>query len=219
MKRVMCLLLMLLVTAPVAAQRRRKPANVKLTAKDVTAIFTFEDRSKLKVSTKGSPLRAGTYWTKSLVLYQKDNKGRVWEMRGTKRFGSVKVVMVDPGQEKILFMGPPIGMLVSANTGRNAPPGIVKFSLAAVGRSSEGYYPGAYLGRKKPPLPTFRITDADGKTLATGQFRMIEQRCGYDWRYPGGFKGRFDIEIKPAMGPFEWALKKTGTYLVTEPPR
>ena len=128
--------------------------------------------------------------------------------------------MVDPGQEKILFMGPPIGMVVSATTGLNAaPPGIVKFSLAAVGRSSEGYYAGAYLGGKKAPLPTFKITDDAGKTLTTGRFSISNGHCGYDWRYPRGFKGRFDIEIKPTMGPFEWALKKSGTFVVTETPR
>jgi len=188
---------------------------VKLTAEGVTAVFTFEKGVKLKVTTKGSPLKAGTYWTKSLTIHKKDDKGKTWELRGTKRFGSVKVVMVNPGQEKILFMGPPIAVLVNATVGKNAPPGIVRLSLAAVGRSSEGYYPGAYLDGKKPPLPAFRITDADGKVLASGRFAMTDRRCSYDWKYPRGFTGHFNIDVKPTMGPFKWTVVKTGPLSVT----
>jgi len=204
----------LLLLAGPALAASKKPANVKLTAEGVTAVFTFEKGPKLKVTTKGSPLKAGTYWTKSLTIYKKDDKERVWELRGTTRFGSVKVVMVNPEQEKILFMGPPIHLVVNATQGKGAEAQIMRFSLAAVGRSSEGYYPGAYLDGKKPPLPTFKITDADGKTLAAGRFSMTDGRCGYDWHIPKGFKEHFNVDVKAVMGPFRWALKKTGPLAV-----
>jgi len=206
-------LLMLLVAAAAWAQSKG-PATVKLTAEGVTALFTFEDRSTLKVTTKGSPLRAGTYWTKSLAIYMKDKKGRVWEMRGTKRFGSVRVVMVNPGQEKILYMGPPIGMVLAATQGRPPDTQTVKLTLAAVGLSSEGYYPGAYLNGKKPPPPAFKITDDAGKTLATGRFGIKDNRCSFDWHVPAGFKGSFNVEIAAVMGPYPWKLFKSAPFVV-----
>ncbi|HUV39573.1 MAG TPA: hypothetical protein VMY39_08150, partial [Planctomycetota bacterium] len=130
-------------------------------------------------------------------------------------FGSVKVVMVAPGQEKILDMGPPIGMVLISRTGQNVPPGIVRFTLGVVGRSSESYYPGAFLAGKKPPAPALRITDPDGKVLETVRFNVTAAgACSFDWRYPKDFTGPFDVKIDPVMGPFKWELGKQGTFYV-----
>jgi len=214
MKRIPCLLALLATVSPLAVGASTKPATLKLATAmgDVTLELQFEKGGKLNVTSKGTPVRAGTYWVKSLRLYKKDEKGRVWELRADKGLGSMKNLTVAPGQEKVLLLGPIITMRLGARQGKGAAANVVNLRLVAFGVASEVYFPGAYLRGKRPPAPTFKITDEDGNTLHTGRFDVAGNACRYEWRIPAGFKGRFDIEIKPTMGPFKWGVRKSSRF-------
>ena len=210
MKRISCVLAALVLLAPVVRAAPKKPALLKLasTLKDITCELKFENGMKLTVTTKGTPIRRGTYWVKSLRLFKKDDKGRTWELRSTKGFGSMRNITVARGQEKVLLLGPTITMRLGARQGKGANANIVNIRLVTYGVASEVYFPAAYLRGKRGPTPSFKITDEDGNTLHTGRFNVSGNSCRYEWRIPGGFKGRFKIEIRPTMGPFKWGVRR-----------
>jgi len=182
-----------------------KPAVVKLPKGDFALELTFEDGTKLNVTNKGTPLRAGTYTVKSLCLYKKDEKNRVWELHGAGPLGTMDSVTVEAEQEKILDPGPPIAFRVGAYQPKDRP-GAVVIEVMVHGKYGEGYYPGAFLGRNRPPAPAFRVLNDAGKTVLAGEITVGKGAGGsYVWNPPAGLTGKFKIEVKPFMGPFEWA--------------
>ncbi len=214
MKKISCVLAALVLLVPVIRAAPKKPALLKLASimEDITLEIKFENNTKLKVTAKGTPIRPGTYWVKSLRLHKKDEKGRMWELRSAKGLGSMKNITVARGQEKVLLLGPTITMRLGARQGKGANAGVVNIRLVAFGVASEVYFPGAYLRGKRGPAPSFKITDEDGKTLHTGRFNVAGNACRYEWRIPGGFKGRFNIELKPSMGPFKWGVRRGSRF-------
>ena len=208
---------LLLLFAHAAPAASKAPATLKLTRDDLTAHITFENKQKLKVTSRGTRLKAGTYWVKSVRVFKKDEKKRIWGLHGMEALGTMKTITVAAGQEKILDCGPPINFHLWARQGKDAERHLVKMTLSAVGRYGEIYWPGAFLGRKKPPAPTFRIVDEDDKLLHSGKFKVAASgRCSYSWRFPPGFKGKFKIELKPTLGPFKWRSNRENHYFEME---
>jgi len=194
-----------------------KPAIVKLTKPDVTLEITFEDGRKLVVTPKGAPLNAGTYWVKSVSLFKKDKDGRTWELRGVGNLGNMEVVIVDEGQEKILDMGPPIGFYAGAGQDKNKLD-TLGIRLNVVGRYGEGYLPEAFLDARRQEPPAFRIVSADGKTVFADRFPGTSTNsASYAWKMPRGLAGKFKLEIKPEIGPFEWATN-AGEFEIEQVP-
>jgi hypothetical protein len=184
-----------------------QPATVKVTKPDVTLEITFEDGRKLVVAPKGTPLKAGTYWVKSFSISRKDKDGRTWELRSTKILSNMQVIIVEEGQETILDLGPPILFVGWLGQEPNKPD-ILHIRCLALGRYAEGYFPGAFLLGKRPPLPTFRVLDAAGKTVLADRFSAAkDNEASYMWTIPRGLTGKLQLEIQPVMGPFEWTVK------------
>lgn len=206
----------LLATVTAAAGASKKPATLKLAPvmEGITLEVKFENRLKLNVTTKGTRIAPGTYWVKSLRLFKKDKKGRIWEMRCTERFGSYKTITASAGQEKVLLLGPMFALRLFARQGKGANANIVNVRLSAAGVASESYYCGGYLNGKRAPAPLFKITTEEGKTLAAGRLKASGDFCTYTWHPPRGFKGSYRIEIKPTMGPFEWATRPVTQFKV-----
>lgn len=185
---------------------RKKPAVVRLTSEDVTLRITFDSGKTITVTSKGTKLKAGTHFVKSLSLFKKDKKGRVWKLRCAKRLSTLGTITLTPGQEKIIDTGRRPIHFDYVIWARNEDKGIkVLFRVTAQGGYGEAYYPGAILGRKVPPMPAYHVTDEKGKVLASGRLKHLANDTGiYDWVVPEGLTGNCKIEIKPVMGPFKW---------------
>jgi hypothetical protein len=195
-----------------------KPATVKLTKGDVTLQVTFEDGGKLLVTSKGSSIKPGTYWVKSISLFKKDKEGRTWEMRGAGSLGNMQNITVDEGQERILDIGPPIAFYGAPFRDKNKPE-ILGIRYNVNGKHGEGYFPGAFLEGGQPPQPAFRVISASGKTLLSDRFPTTRNnQLGYAWTIPREFSGKIRLEIKPVMGPFEWVTNEGEFEIKQVPP-
>ena len=189
-----------------------KPATLRIVADDVVASIEFERGVKVTLTSKPTPVRPDTYWTKSIRLSRKDDKGRTWELRSTDVFGSLANVTVDAEQEKVLLLGKPVGVIVEGKPAED-PPGVhvVSVSVKVVGISGEEFLPGAFLDGKMT-LPNAAIKDEAGRVLASGRCEMREGRYGwFTWKHPPGWEGKFDVEVQVFMGPFEYRPGKTIT--------
>jgi len=209
MRKSVYIVTVLLLITPAVAAASKKPATLKLIRDDLTVVITLEDGTKLKVTSKGTPLKAGNYFVKSFRVYKKDEKNRTWELRCANRLGSLKNIMVAPGQEKLLSPGPPLHFHYWARQGEGGQSDTVTITFSVMGNVSETYYPGAFRGRKKPPAPAFRIVSEDGKTLQAGRL-SISDTCRYSWKIPTGFKGKYKVEFKVELGPYKWANRQAG---------
>lgn len=182
-------------------------ATIKLTDDDVKLEVTFKDGGKMLLTDKPQKIKPGTHLVKSLRLFKKDEKGRVWELRCAKQLSTLGTITVAPRQSKIIDTGKkPIHFdyFIWPNTRSGTLH--VLFRFTARGGYGEVYYPGAFRGRKRPPMPAYRITDENGKILAEGRLEHnAESDVGlYSWPVPKGLTGNCKIEIKPTMGPFDW---------------
>jgi hypothetical protein len=182
-----------------------KPAMVRVPKGDVAVELTFEDGGRLVVTSKGSPLSAGTHWVKSLSMFKKDKGGRRWELRGVGNLGNAQVVIVDEGQDKVLDMGTPVGFYAGANQDAGKLENLnIQFSLS--GRYGEGYLPEAFVDGVRQSPAAFRILTADGKTAFADRFAPATgNTASYVWKMPRGLSGKFKLELKPDIGPFEWS--------------
>ena len=207
MRRAVWTIAALAVACPVAfaqdEEPRTGPSVIKLPVEGVVAQLTFEDGTKISVSSKPTPLKPGTYWLKAMSLFKKDDKGRTWELRSTGHFGSLANVTIDEGQEKVILLGKPTGLDAVGWFDKKAP-GTVRIEVAGVGMSGERYFPGAFLEGRPFTPPTVTVKDPDGKVLATSPVAMQKENFGrFEWHYPFGFKGAYKIEVQAVMGPFE----------------
>jgi hypothetical protein len=85
-------------------------------------------------------------------------------------------------------------------------PKSVLIRVQACGRHSEMYYPGAFLKGERPPMPQYRILDAQGKLLASGRVSGKGPIYDFTWLPPPAFAGKFRVELEPVMGPFTWKV-------------
>jgi len=193
----------------------REPATVKIVRDDLVMVVTLDNGTKLKVTTKGTPLAAGTHFVKSVQFYKKDEKGRVWELRSTDRLGGIKAITCSSGQEKILDPGPPIVWHLWAKRGEGASADKVNINISAVGQYNAVYYNAAYLGRKHGPPPVLRLVGEDGKVLYTAQF-PFGGSVRHTWQIPAGFKGKYKVDIQPTLGPFKWKNNREGHFFEVE---
>jgi hypothetical protein len=89
-------------------------------------------------------------------------------------------------------------------------PGSICIRAGGAGENGDQYAPGAYLDGKTLVLPTVTVKDAEGKTLTTGQLTLgVDKTCRFDYRFPSGYKGKYDVDIQPVMGPFEYKVSKS----------
>ena len=192
-----------------AQDEGKKGATViRLSTDEVTARFLFETGQKLTVTSKPSPVKPGTYVVRSLSLLRKDEKGKVWELRSIAGgLDTLATLTIDPGQEKILLLGSKVAIRV---TGEPAPgAGVMRFYIAFIGKSSERYIPGAFLGGKRSPAPVIVIKDKDGNVIGSGPITVNDAGLSsFNWKIPAGFKGAVSVDVKAQMGPFETVLAR-----------
>ena len=215
MRKVSCaavaVILMTGVLVPTASAASKKPATVRLVDETVTLRVKLENKKTLKITTKGTPLRPGTYFVESIRVYKKDEKGRVWELRSVEALGGMKSITVAAGQDKIIDPGPPLSVHMWARQGDGAQSHTVAIDLSVVGKYNERYWPGAWRGRKRPPPPGLKIVLEDGKVLHRARFPVAANgRCRYTWRIPGGFKGKYRVEAVPTFGPYKFRRNREG---------
>ena len=212
MKRI-ALVAALLAGALTLTWAQAKPTTLRIVGEGVTAQIAFEKGVRMTLTSKPVPIRPDTYWTQSLSLFKKDEKGRTWELRDNGVFGSLANVTVEAEQEKVLLLGKPVAVVVEAKPAED-PAGtpVLAVSVAVRGLSSECFLPGAFADGKPMTMPNVVIKDEAGKTLASGRCEMREKRYGwFAWRYPAGFKAKYDVDVEVFMGPFEFKPTKTLT--------
>ncbi len=206
------------IAALIAARAGSEPpkgmAVLKLpsTKEGLVAELTFVGGGKAAVTAKGVVVKPGTYDVKSIVLAMQDEKKTVWHLTGGDRPGNLDRFMVDADQEKVLDVGPPI--LFRLRAWRPEEDGPVHITLDVVGRSRESYFPGASPAGQRPVTPAFQVLDEDGKSvLASGRLTYSDGMGRYDWQPARGYRGKFSVQLKPEMGPFEWKyhVDYTGT--------
>ena len=183
-------------------------ATIKLQSEGISVELTLKDGGKMVLTSRPQPIRPGTYTVKSLVVYKQDDKKNVWKLIACENLGTMGTIIVDEGQEKIVDCGPPV---VFGFYGKQMPNGTVHFGGSGTGRYGEVYYPCAFQGSAvtlPPPGPPFELRDGDGKPLGGGRFVVAAKNGGltFDWTPPRGFKGKYTMVLKPALGPFEWKL-------------
>jgi len=204
MKKLAFLIMIVLATSAAWAASKR-PAVVKLSEENVTLELTFKNGKKLVVTSKGTKLKAGTYLVKAARLLKRDKKKRLWEMRSAGTLRTLATLTVLSGQEKVLVTGGKIHYAYFIWPNKRDGKLKVLFRFTAQGGYGEVYYPGAYLNRKRPPMPAYRITTGGGKVLAEGRLKLNPSGLGtYSWPVPTGLTENCRIAIKPTMGPFEW---------------
>jgi len=208
--------LTLAVLGIAAAVQAAKPATVRLRQEGIALELTFENNRKLVVTSKGTPLDAGTYTVKTLRLIKKDDKGRAWELRYEKGdLSTLKSLMVEPEQDKVIDTGEPLNLDVWFWQRPDGKTVALKFKL--MGKYSELYYPGAFLDGKRAPTPKFTIKDKSGKVLVAERLPMPggDGNCLYEWTPPRGFTGEVQVDVEPVLGPFEWKYRR-GTSTVVK---
>jgi hypothetical protein len=178
---------------------------VRLPVEGLTAEFTLDKAGKLVVTSKGTPLGAGTYTIKALSVFKKDEKGKAWELRYVvpAEAGGASLI-VDEGQDKVVDPGPPVS--IQGWCRQMDPPnqGTVRFGFGAHGRYGDLLvFPSAFTGGKPAAPPTFKLVTPDGKPIFQGVFTIGKSgQMSFDWK-PGAFKGKYKIEITASFGPFE----------------
>lgn len=191
-----------------------KPATVKMKRADIVAEITLDNGRKLTISGTPTPVTPGTYTVKALSIYKKDEKGKVWELRGLSDLGGLNMFAVDPGQDKVIDAGPP----ASFQGWARPDPGdktTVRMRFSLKGRSNEGYYPSAYVNGVAAPPAAFRLVSSDEKVLLEDKFTISKTGdFEYVW-HTKGWRGKYKIEIKPNLGPFDyvWPHDKTNYTL------
>ncbi len=180
---------------------------IRLSTDEVVAQFTFEKGPKLTVTSKPSPVRPGTYTVKSLSLFKKDDKGKVWELRSVAGgLDTLATLTIDKGQEKILLLGSKIAVRVTGQPGS----GDSRLYIAFIGKSSERYIPGAFLDGRRTPAPVLSLKDKDGNAIGGGPITVNDSGLSsFNWRPPAGFKGPVTVDVKAQMGPFETVLARS----------
>ena len=188
-----------------------KPATVKLRQEGIALELTFDRGAKIVLTSKPTTLDAGTYTVKAARLLKPDAQKRTWELRVDGDFSTLQTLTVEGEQEKIVDAGEPIlyDCFVWV-TGKTS--GAVKdvlLRVTAYGKYSEIYYPGAYLGGRRPPPPAWKVTAEDGRVFGQGQFGSPGPggRVEVVFKAPKGYTGKVKIELAPTMGPFEWKYR------------
>jgi len=194
-----------------------KPAMVRVPKGDITVELLFEDGGRLLVTPKGAPLAAGTHWVKSLSMLKKDKEGRTWELRGVGNLGNAQVIIVDEGQDKVLDMGTPVGFYAAASQDQAKLENLnIQFSLS--GRYGEGYLPETFMNGVRQSPAAFQILTPDGKAVFSDRFPAASgNSASYVWKMPRGLSGKFKLELKPNLGPFEWSTNAGEFEIKTVP--
>ena len=184
-----------------------KPASVKLKLENIVAEIAFERGPKLTLTSKPSPLAEGTYTVKTLSVFQKDDKGKVWELRAIpEQLGSLATITVDAEQEKIVDVGPPLSFHGWSRQGDPPKQDIVHLGFTAIGRMTVRYVPSVFLGGRRGPGPTLRLLTPEGKLIHQAAFSVAKDgQCTYEWK-PGAFRGKYKVAIDASFGAFEWAM-------------
>ena len=201
-----------IVLAAGLAWAQAKPTTMRIVGEGITAHIAFEKGVKMTLTSKPTPVRPDTYWTLAMSLFKKDDKGRTWEMRSNGAFGGFANVTVDAEQDKVLLLGKPVGIMVEGKPAED-PPGnnVIAVSIVLMGQSGEQYFPWAFLDGKHT-MPSAAVKDENGKVLAAGVCQIREGRYAwFTWKYPPGWRGKFDVDAQVFLGPFEAKPSKAVT--------
>ena len=194
-----------------SATAAAKPATLRLVQENLALELTFDDRTKVVVTTKPTPIAPGAHTVKAARLMKQDDKKRTWELRIDGDFSTLATLTVEEEQDKVIDAGEPIlyDCFVWV-TGKSSPRDKdVLLRVTAYGKYSEIYYPGACLGTKKPPPPAWKVTAEDGRVFGQGQFASPDTggRVSVTFKAPKDYTGKVKVELAPTMGPFEWKYR------------
>jgi hypothetical protein len=191
------------VVSPVVAA---DDATIRIIDEKVVVQVGLEDGPKLTLTSKPTPIAPGTYFVESFRVFKRDDRGRVWEIRSSDNLGGMKSITVAAGQQKVVDPGPPLMLHMWARQGDPPNDRQVAISVTAHGKYDAVYYPGAFRGRRKPPVPAFRILTEDDKVIHQDRFSVSSDTgaCRYTWKVPPGFKGKYKVDIRCGFGPFEY---------------
>jgi len=197
--------------APRGSDAAGKPATLRLLQEGLALELTLDNRTKVTVTTKPTPIAPGQYTVKSARLMKQDDKKRTWELRVDGTFSTLETLAVEAEQDKVIDVGEPILLdcFVWDTGKRSGNTKDVLLRVTAYGKYSEIYFPGAYLAGKKPPAPAWKFLSADGKVLGQGQFGSStgDGRVQATVKVPKDYKGLTKVELTPIMGPFEWKYR------------
>ena len=199
-------------TLALAVWAAGKAATVRIVAEDLVLVVTFEDRSTLRVTTKGTPLKAGEYWVKNYSFFKKDDKKGLWEIRCLHNVGSMKTIMVTEGQDKVIDPGPPLRLRLYVRQGKGEKSDTVGISFSMIGKYSEIYQPYAFKGKRKPRPPVVMVKNLEGKVLHKAAMNVdANGACRNEWKF-GAFKGKFTLDWEFDLGPFEYLYNEKTQY-------
>lgn len=186
-----------------------KPTTIRLSLDGIVAHIAFENGDKLALTSKPTPIRPGTYWTKSLQVFRKDDKGKTWELRGTNDFGGYSSITVDPEQDKVLILGKMIRFELYG--GPYSPKGylVVSIKIRTTGLSGEVLLPGAIPEGKAFTPPGITISSPDGKVLAQLVAQLDKDIWSVEWRVPPGYTGAYKADINAVTGPYEFTVTRS----------
>lgn len=202
-------LTILILAATAVAWAASKPATLRITDESIVAQIEFEKAGKIRVTAEPTAVKPGTYWTKALSLFKKDDKGRVWELLSNGNFGGYNCIEIAPEQDKVLLLGGDMALAVTGYAAVNKEKvHVLRITVSVAGRSGERFFPTAFLDGKAEPLPVVTLKDSAGETLASGRCTLMDNRVGcFEWPL-NGFTGRYNVEVEAFLGPFECKMRK-----------
>ena len=191
-------------------------ATVRIVKEDVVLLLTFKDRSTLKVTSRPTRVKPGEYEVKKINFYKQDEDKKTWEIRCEKNYGTLKMLMIAPGQDKIIDPGPPLRLKLYVRQGKGEASDTYNISLSVVGRYNEVYDPWAYKPgdrKHKPRPPVVIIKDPAGEVLKKAVMEVTGTTCRYHWKF-GDRKGNFTLDFDMDLGPFELVHDAKKEYVI-----
>jgi hypothetical protein len=192
-------------------------ATIRIVDEDVVLLVTFKDRSTIKVTSKPRKINPGEYEVKKYSFFKQDDKKDTWELRcNGGGLGTMKMLMVAPGQDKIIDPGPPLRLRLYVRQGKGENSDTVGITLTFTGKYSEVYDPWAYkVGdrKRKPKPPVVIIKDPAGEVLKKVVMTVTGKQCRYDWEF-GDDKGNFTLDWEFDLGPFTCQYDTKKQYVI-----
>ncbi|MHC4758511.1 MAG: hypothetical protein ACYTE8_07620 [Planctomycetota bacterium] len=150
-------------------------------------------------SSSSSPSVSGMYRIAISSLTTFDSDRNEWELQ------------LEMGQPAFIYRKNKVtaGLPLLIKTDCVKKPGRVSIILQVIGQAGERYLPGALKNGKRQPPPKFEIVDESGDIFDSGSFEYDQYGiCQYSWRVPYGFKGRYQVNVRVNLGPFEAQSEK-----------
>jgi hypothetical protein len=189
-------------------------ATIRIVDENLVLLVTFKDRSTIRVTSKPTKINPGEYEVTKYSVFKQDDKKETWELRCEKNVGTMNVLMVAPGQEKIIDPGPPLKLRLYVRQGKDEKSDVVAITFSMMGKYSEVYEPWALKGKRKPKPPVVIIKDPAGKVIRRAAMEVTDNTaCRYEWKF-GDHKEKFTLDWEFDLGPFEYLYDTKTQYAI-----